>query len=173
MEGWFEEEWLLKHNDYSSNVYSSYHDDLLGNSSDKDVYYKHTSMIGTWKYLKESCYHSIECTVATFLAVFMLRRPLNSATLATTTYRKLKKMSDGTGTQVRAQMINKYKVKMAQKEIYNGRDPPWEKGSKERKEDCSNLNCLFIQLWSIYISVISLDQKSVDHKISYLCLIVI
>ena len=81
-------------------------------------------MIGTWKYLRENCYHCIECTAATFLAAFMLKRPLNSAALATITYRKLKKVSDGTGTQVRAQMINKFKVKIAQKEIYNGRDPP-------------------------------------------------
>ena len=53
----------------------------------------------------------------------MLRKPLNNAALATTTYRKLKKVSDGIGTQVRAQMINKCKVRMAQNEIYNGRDP--------------------------------------------------
>ena len=58
-----------------------------------------------------------------FLAAFMLRKPLNNAALATTTYRKLKKVSDGIGTQVRAQMINKCKVRMAQNEIYNGRDP--------------------------------------------------
>ena len=37
---------------------------------------------------------------------------------------KAKKVSDGTGTQVKAQMINKCKVKMAQKKIYNERDPP-------------------------------------------------
>ena len=54
----------------------------------------------------------------------MWRRPLNNATLATTTHRKPKRVSDGTGTQVRAQMINKCRIKMAQKELYNVRDPP-------------------------------------------------
>ena len=54
----------------------------------------------------------------------MLRKPLNSTALATTTYRKPERVSDGTGTQVRAQVINKCKVKMAQNEIYNIRDPP-------------------------------------------------
>ena len=93
---------LLGHNDYSSNVYSSYHGDLLGNSSDKNMYHKRTNMIGTWKYLRESCYHCIECTAATFLAAFMLKRPQNNAALATITYRKLKKVSDGICTQVRA-----------------------------------------------------------------------
>ena len=81
-------------------------------------------MMGTQKYLRESYYHRIECTAVTFLAAFMLRRPLNSAALATTTHRKLERVSDETDTQVRAQMINKYRIKMAQKKLYNVRDPP-------------------------------------------------
>ena len=72
----------------------------------------------------ESCYHHIECTAATFLAAFMLRKPLNSTVLATTIHKKLERVSDGTSTQVRAQMINKCRVKMAQKKLYNARDPP-------------------------------------------------
>ena len=76
-------------------------------------------MMGTQKYLRENCYHCIECTVTTFLAEFMLRRPLNSATLATTTHRKSKRVSDGTDIQVRAQIINKCMIKMAQMELYN------------------------------------------------------
>jgi len=69
-------------------------------------------MRGTQKYLEERCYHHIECTAATFFAAFMWRRPLNSAVLATTTHRKPKRLSDGTDTQVRAQMTNKYRIKM-------------------------------------------------------------
>ena len=57
---------------------------------------------GNLKYLRESCYHRIKCTAATFLAAFMWRRPLNSAVLATITHGKPKKVSDGTSTQVRA-----------------------------------------------------------------------
>jgi len=53
----------------------------------------------------------------------MWRRPLDSAVLATT-YRKPEKVSDGTGTQVGAQMINKCKIKMTQRELYNVKDPP-------------------------------------------------
>ena len=64
------------------------------------------------KYLRESCYYCIKCTAATFLAAFMWRRPLNSAALATTTHRGQKGCVDGMDTQVRAQMINKYKTKM-------------------------------------------------------------
>ena len=63
----------------------------------------------------------------------MWRRPLNSATLATTTRRKLGKVADGTSTQVRVQMINKWRVKMIQKNIYKVEDFSW-KGRKKRGE---------------------------------------
>ena len=69
-------------------------------------------MMGLQKYLRESCYHRIECTAATFLAAFMLRRPLNNVALATTTYRILERVCDGIGTQVKVQMINKCGIKM-------------------------------------------------------------
>ena len=76
-------------------MYSSYHGDLPGSSSDKDVYHKCIRMMGTQKYLKESYYLRIKCTASTFLAVFMLKRPLNSAVLATTTHKKPGRVSDG------------------------------------------------------------------------------
>ena len=78
----------------------------------------------TQKYLRESCYHCIKCTATTFLVAFMWRRPLNSAALATTTHRKLENVSDGTGTQVKTQMVNKCRIKMVQRELYNVRDLP-------------------------------------------------
>ena len=59
-------------------------------------------MMGPQKYLGKSFYHRIECIAATFLAIFMLRRPLNSIALATTTHSKPEKVSGGTGTQVKA-----------------------------------------------------------------------
>ena len=68
---------------------------------------------GNSKISKGSYYHCIKCTAATFPAAFMLKRPLNSAVLAITTQRKPERMSDGTGTQVRGQMINKCRIKMA------------------------------------------------------------
>ena len=54
------------------------------------------------KYLMKNCHHRIKCTAATFSVAFMWKRPLNSTVLAITTYRKPKKVSDGTSTQVRA-----------------------------------------------------------------------
>ena len=122
--GWSEEEYLIRHDKYSFNMYSSNYGDLPGSSSDKDVHHKRIRMMGIQKYLRKSCYHRIECTAATFLAAFMLRRPLNSAVLTTTTHRKPERVSDGTDTQVKAQIINKCKIKMAQRKLYNVRDPP-------------------------------------------------
>ena len=58
------------------------------------------------------------------MTAIMWRRPQNSAVLAATTHKKPEKVSDGTSTQVRAQMINKCRIKMIQWELYNVRDPP-------------------------------------------------
>ena len=77
--------------------------------------------MGIQKYLRKNCYHRIECPAANFLAAFMWRRPLNSATLATTTHRKPKMVSDVTSTQVVAQMIDKWRIKIAQRGLYNVR----------------------------------------------------
>ena len=119
-----EEEYSLRYDKYNLNMYSNNQCYLLGSSSDKDMHHKRIRMIGTQKYLRESCYHRIECIAATFLAAFMLRRPLNSAALAITTHKKPEGVFNGICTQVRAQMINKCRIKMAQTELYNVRDPP-------------------------------------------------
>ena len=91
----------------------------------------------TQKYLRESCYHRIKCTIATFLAAFMWRRLLNSTASANLTHRKPKRVSDGTDTQVRAQMINKCRIKMVQIGLYNVKDPLWERRKKNCKQICN------------------------------------
>ena len=63
----------------------------------------------------------------------MWRRPLNSATLANATHREVGKVADGTSTQVRVQMINRWKVKMIQKMLYKMGDSP-RKGDRKRRE---------------------------------------
>ena len=75
------------------------------------------------KYLRKSCYYGIKFTVTTFLAAFMWRRHLNSETLVTTTHRKPGEVSDGTSTQMKSQMIDKCRVKMIQKKLYNVKNP--------------------------------------------------
>ena len=75
------------------------------------------------KYLKKNCYHCIKFTITTFLVAFMWRKHLNSETLVTTTHRKLGEVSDGTCTQVISQTIDKCRVKMIQRELYNVKNP--------------------------------------------------
>ena len=52
-------------------------------------------------------------TLATFLATFMWRRPLNSVVSTTTTHREARKIPDGTSTQVKAGIVDKCAIKMA------------------------------------------------------------
>ena len=129
-----EEEYLIRYDKYSSNMHSNDQSDLPWSSSDRYMHHEHTRKRGTQKYLRESYYYRIECTVATFLAAFMWRRPLNNAILATTTHKKSKNVSDGTYTQIRAQMTNKCRIKIVQRELYNVRDPPWGRNRKNIKK---------------------------------------
>ena len=62
-------------------------------------------------------------------------------------------MSDGTGTRVGILMINKYRIKMTQKGLYNVRDSHDMGIGKIKRELCSDLNCLNIQPWSTYTIV--------------------
>ena len=61
---------------------------------------------------------------ATFLAALMWRGLANNVILATTTHRKMGEMSDGTGTKVKVQMINKCKVLMTSKGLYKRGESP-------------------------------------------------
>ena len=54
----------------------------------------------------------------------MWRGLANSVMLATTTYRKMGEMSDGTDIQVKVQMINKCKVLMTSKGLYKRGESP-------------------------------------------------
>ena len=66
-----EEEYLIIYDKYSSNMYSNDQSGLPWSSSDRDVHHEHTRKRGTQKYLRESYYNRIECTVATFLGIYV------------------------------------------------------------------------------------------------------
>ena len=86
----------------------------------------------------------------------MWRKPLNSVALAAATHRGLKGVSDGMGTQVRIQVINKCKVQMIRNELYNVEEPPWSGGQKKsEREYYSMLNNPNIVIY-IYMSNSSL-----------------
>ena len=80
----------------------------------------------------------------------MWRRRLNSATLANATHKELGKVADGTSTQVRIQMINRWRVKMIQKGLYKVGDSPQ----------------------SSYTDSASSDLRPIEINILTLCLVV-
>ena len=74
--------------------------------------YKRTREVGDQKYLRESCYHRIECSAANSLAAFIWRILLNNAALVAPTHKGPVRVSDGTNTQVVALIVNKWRVKI-------------------------------------------------------------
>ena len=129
---------------HRSNVYSITQNDLPVNSIERDVHHECTGGVEARKCLRKNCCHRIECPTANFLTAFMWKRHLNSVVLATTTHRKLKRVSDGTNTQVVAQMINKYRIKIVQKELYNVRNPPWMKDRERERERTIAIKIVFV-----------------------------
>ena len=45
--------------------------DIPGSSTNKDVHYERTGGMGAKKYIRESCYHRIECSITNSLAALM------------------------------------------------------------------------------------------------------
>ena len=64
----------------------------------------------------------------------MKKWPLNSVTLFAATHNKLRKASDGTGTQVATCIINKWTAKINKRRIYNGKFPPMEERDRKRRK---------------------------------------
>ena len=65
------EEYLLGQAKHRSNIDPNDQSDLLGSSNDRAVRHKRTRKMGTQKYLRENCYHHIECSVANSLTALM------------------------------------------------------------------------------------------------------
>ena len=138
---WSKEEYLLRQTKHESDIDPNDQSDFWGSFSDRDMHHKRTRKMGTQKHLRKSWYHHIECPAANFLAAFMWKKLMNSVVLSIATHKKLENVSDVTNTQVVAQMINKYRIKMIQNVLYNVRNPPWGGGGKREREHYSNQNC--------------------------------
>ena len=66
-----EDEYLLGKAKHRSSIDLNVQSDLPRSSSNRDVHHKHTRKMRTQKYLRESCYHNIEYSVANCLAALM------------------------------------------------------------------------------------------------------
>ena len=85
------------------------------------------------------------------LAALMKKRPLNSITLFAATHSKLRKVVNGTGTQVTTCMINKWTAKINEKEIYNGRCPPRVGGRKKERKKKGKLHFTTLNYYTYHI----------------------
>ena len=67
----------------------------------------------------------------------MRKGPLNSAALVAATHRGFGKVADGTSTRVMTCTINKWRVKINWKEVYNVRDPSkmGHRGKESRRRE--------------------------------------
>ena len=79
---WSEEEYLFGWAKHRLDIDPNDQSDLWGSSCDRDVCHKCTRKMRTQKYLRESCYHCIECSVANSLAALMRKWSLNNTFLA-------------------------------------------------------------------------------------------
>ena len=68
---WSEEEYLLRQAKHRSDIDPNDQSDIPRSFSDRDVRDKRTRRRGIPKYLRESYYHRIECSVANSLAALM------------------------------------------------------------------------------------------------------
>ena len=84
------------------------------------------------------------------LAALMMKGPLNSVALIAATYKGFGKVADETITRVMVCTINRWRVKVNWKEIYNGRDPPQEwgiakKGAGREKKEKTAIVCMVLK----------------------------
>ena len=66
-----EEEYLLGQAKHRLDIDPNDQSDVSGSSNDRDVRHKRTRKMETQKYLRESCYHRIECYAANSLTTLM------------------------------------------------------------------------------------------------------
>ena len=83
------------------------------------------------------------------LDALMKKWPMNSTTLFAATHNKLRKAVDGTGTPVTTCMINKWTVKIKEKEIYIGKSPPRARERENRKRRKKEDGCSSYYPWKL------------------------
>ena len=83
------------------------------------------------------------------LAALIRKGPLNSAALVAATHKGFGKVTDGMSTRVRTCTINRWKVKIDWKEVYNVRDPPrmgdHKKGAEREKKEKTVAVCMVLK----------------------------
>ena len=79
------------------------------------------------------------------------------------THSKLRKAADGTSTPVATSMINKWTVKINEKEIYNGKCPPRAKG-REKQEEKEGRRLQFLPLLKAFAAKHQRTEKKKNQS---------
>ena len=87
-------------------MYPTIHSDILRSSIDKGMRYERIGEMGAEKYLRESCYHRIKCSVANSLAVLMRKWDLNSTFQPYNYPQRLQEGADGTRINTKQSIVH-------------------------------------------------------------------
>ena len=109
------------------NVWSAIHDNILGGSIDMDAHHECTGQRGTMKYLKESCYHCIECSVANSLVALMWKWYLNNNFQPYNYSQRFQEGANGTEINV-WNLAYTWRVEMKKWRQYKKERIPWRNG---------------------------------------------
>ena len=102
-----------------------------------------------WEQFKEKLSPPHLMHPTNILATLMVKGPLNSMALVIATHRGSRKVADGTSIRVMACTINKWRVRIDWKEVYNGKVPPRmrdrEKGRRREKKEKTTTVCMVLK----------------------------
>ena len=155
---------------------------ILGNFIDKDMHYERTGQMRAVKYLKESCYHHFECSVANSVAALMRKWYLNSTFQPYNYSQRFQEGADGTRINT-SNLMYTWRVEIKERREYKIEGRLRWKGIRELREEyysTKNYNCNQIQelyirtyLLGLYQKWFSLNKTSLLHfiviGISYNC----
>ena len=121
-------------------VWSTIKGNVLGDSTDKDTHHESTGQRKAMKYLRESCYHRIKCSVANSLAALMRKWYLNSNFQPYSYSQRLQESVDGIKINTN-NLIYSWRVEMKGGRQYKLERKPWDKGIWGlREKHCKNKN---------------------------------
>ena len=127
------------------------------------MYYERTGKMRVLKYLRESCYHRIECSVANSLTALMRKWYLNSTFQSYSYFQRFQEDADGIMINT-SNLMYTWRVEMKERREYKiERRPRWRGIEKRREKHCSNKNYICNQIQKKYIQeLISLNCAEDD-----------
>ena len=95
----------------------------------------------TQKYLRKKCYHNIKFTVITPGHIYV-EKTFEQWNSGYYNSQKTRRGVDGIGTQVISQTIDKCRIKMIKRELYNVKNPLWKGIGKILEKKITSLSTI-------------------------------